>query len=52
MKADEPTLVIVNERAGGGAMRNTFRRVEHDLVDRVGDFDVVVHRVPRATPPS
>ncbi|MEZ4266817.1 MAG: diacylglycerol kinase family lipid kinase [Myxococcota bacterium] len=40
MKADESTLIIVNERAGGGAMRNTFRRVEHDLLDSVGDFDV------------
>lgn len=46
MKADEPTLVIVNERAGGGAMRNLFRRVEHELVDRVGDFAVAFTESP------
>jgi diacylglycerol kinase (ATP) len=40
MKPDHSTLVIVNERAGGGAMQNIFRRAEHDLVDRIGDFDV------------
>ncbi|MGM0574546.1 MAG: diacylglycerol/lipid kinase family protein [Myxococcota bacterium] len=34
------TLVVVNERAGGGAMHDVFRRVEHRLLDRIGDFGV------------
>ncbi|PIE18014.1 MAG: diacylglycerol kinase [Proteobacteria bacterium] len=34
------TLVVVNEHAGGGAMADTFRRLEHRLEDALGDFDV------------
>lgn len=34
------TLVVVNERAGGGAMADVFRRAEHPLRDAIGAFDV------------
>ena len=34
------TLVIVNERAGAGAMADHFRRVEHALEDGIGPFDL------------
>ncbi len=34
------TLVIVNERAGAGAMADHFRRVEHALEDAIGPFDL------------
>ncbi len=41
MSADEPTtLCVVNEHAGGGAMADIFRRLEHRLEDAVGPFDV------------
>jgi YegS/Rv2252/BmrU family lipid kinase len=33
-------LVIVNEHAGGGAMADTFRRLEHPLFDLLGAFDL------------
>ncbi|MCB9728526.1 MAG: diacylglycerol kinase family lipid kinase [Deltaproteobacteria bacterium] len=45
MKPDS-TLVIVNERAGSGTMQDIFRRAEHALVDRVGDFDVAFTEAP------
>ncbi|MCA9514134.1 MAG: acylglycerol kinase family protein, partial [Myxococcales bacterium] len=34
------TLVVINERAGAGAMADVFRRTEHPLRDAIGDFDV------------
>lgn len=34
------TIVIVNERAGAGAMADAFRRIERPLEEVVGDFDV------------
>lgn len=34
------TLVVVNERAGGGAMADVFRRAEHRLEDAIGAFDL------------
>lgn len=34
------TLVIVNEHAGGGAMADVFRRLEHPLQDAIGIFDI------------
>jgi YegS/Rv2252/BmrU family lipid kinase len=34
------TLCIVNERAGGGAMSEQFRRAEHELEDAVGPYEV------------
>ena len=41
------TLVIVNERAGGGAMADIFRRVEHRLADVLHtDFDVSFTAAP------
>ncbi len=33
-------MVIVNERAGGGAMADVFRRAEFRLRDTIGDFEV------------
>ncbi len=38
--APAATLVIVNERAGGGAMSDRFRRIEHALFDRIGDYEI------------
>jgi diacylglycerol kinase (ATP) len=35
------TVCVVNEHAGGGAMADIFRRMEHDLEAAVGPFDVV-----------
>lgn len=35
-----PTLCVVNEHAGGGAMADIFRRMEHDLEATIGPFDV------------
>jgi len=34
------TLVVVNEHAGGGAMADVFRRLEHPLIAAIGPFDV------------
>ncbi len=34
------TIAIINEHAGGGAMADVFRRLEHPLRDAIGDFDV------------
>jgi len=34
------TLAVINEHAGGGAMADVFRRLEHPLRDAIGDFDV------------
>lgn len=34
------TLCVVNEHAGGGAMADLFRRLEHPLEDAIGPFDV------------
>lgn len=34
------TLVVVNEHAGGGAMADVFRRLEHPLMAAIGPFDV------------
>jgi YegS/Rv2252/BmrU family lipid kinase len=34
------TIAIVNEHAGGGAMADIFRRLEHPLQDAIGPFDV------------
>ncbi len=34
------TLVVVNEHAGGGAMADVFRRLEHPLRAVIGDFEV------------
>lgn len=34
------TLAVVNEHAGGGAMADIFRRLEHPMRDALGDFDV------------
>ena len=34
------TLVVVNEHAGGGAMADVFRRMEHPLLAAIGHFDV------------
>lgn len=34
------TVVIVNERAGGGAMADTFRRIEHRLDDVLDAWEV------------
>jgi len=36
----ERTIAIINERAGAGAMADAFRRMEHQLVDAIGDFEV------------
>jgi len=40
------TLAIVNEHAGGGAMADVFRRLEHPLGDALGLFDVVFTDAP------
>jgi len=40
------TIAIVNERAGAGAMADTFRRLEHDLEEIVGRFDVAFTDYP------
>ncbi len=34
------TLVIINERAGAGAMADAFRRFEHPLEDAIGAFEL------------
>ncbi len=34
------TLVIINERAGAGAMADHFRRLEHALEDAIGAFEL------------
>ncbi len=34
-------LAVVNGRAGGGAMHDAFRQVEHDVLDVLGHLDVV-----------
>ena len=34
-------VVIINERAGGGAMADFFRRVEYRLYDALGEFEVM-----------
>ncbi|TNF28840.1 MAG: diacylglycerol kinase family lipid kinase [Deltaproteobacteria bacterium] len=40
------TIAIVNERAGAGAMADTFRRLEHDIEAIVGGFDVAFTDYP------
>ncbi len=40
MNDGNKTLAVVNEHAGGGAMADVFRRLEHPLRDAIGDFDV------------
>lgn len=42
----EATTLIVNERAGGGAMMDEFRRLEYRLLDVVGDFETVFTEGP------
>lgn len=34
------TLVVINERAGAGAMADAFRRFEHALEDAIGNFEL------------
>ena len=43
---ETPTRVIVNEQAGGGAMADIFRRVEHRLRDILGSVEVVFTDYP------
>ena len=40
------TTVIVNERAGGGATMDCFRRVEYRLFELLGDFDLAFTESP------
>ena len=37
------TIAIINEHAGGGAMADVFRRLEHPLRDAIGDFGEDAH---------
>jgi diacylglycerol kinase (ATP) len=40
------TLVIINERAGAGAMADAFRRFEHPLEDTIGAFELAFTDAP------